>query len=319
MVYRLACPSCQKATEHPFVRPGAVAVCADCRTVWRIEKDHITRSIPSAGAAAKPGDADAVSLSEAESGPRPSATHGSRAGDTAIVGLSGLSEVMRSGAVPGRTNPHEPALLETTGGVAAGKAASSAGVAGSGRGTGAASATAPTNPAQRRALEAARRRRRRTLLVLFMALTVMVGTLGVAVALMASREPPDGEGADGGTEVELADPNADLPPPLRPARLLGLDDERFDRAVRSDVHAVADAGERPELVTVRLIAAEDDPPPPFNLIITARTQAGIVHAWAASETRALTRAHGLRFIARLPDPPDPAEFPAWTVTVTADE
>ena len=53
MIYRLTCPRCDAASEHPFVRLGAVTRCGGCGKTWSIEARHCerrTRSGEPAGA-----------------------------------------------------------------------------------------------------------------------------------------------------------------------------------------------------------------------------------------------------------------------------
>ncbi len=50
-MYELTCPECGKVTHWPFVRLGAVRVCAECRHIYQIEKEHVRHRVRVASAA----------------------------------------------------------------------------------------------------------------------------------------------------------------------------------------------------------------------------------------------------------------------------
>ena len=62
MIYRLTCPGCDAATEHPFVRLGAVARCPGCGKTWRIEARHCSRRTSAGEPASKVSNDWAVPL-----------------------------------------------------------------------------------------------------------------------------------------------------------------------------------------------------------------------------------------------------------------
>ncbi len=50
-MYELTCPECGNVTHWPFIRLGAVRVCAECRHSYQIEKEHVRHRVRVATAA----------------------------------------------------------------------------------------------------------------------------------------------------------------------------------------------------------------------------------------------------------------------------
>lgn len=324
MLYRLRCPRCGTEEQHAFVRPGAVTVCGHCHTIYRVEPGYVQR-VPS-------GPAAAVSGSDSEAKPdpprrrSPGDTAMGEAGpdDTSIVGLSGLTEVMRGpDEADAEAGPPTPGRVAATG-----------------------QPDDPPHPrqfrqqqaqamAQRRATEAARRRNRRTLLVLLGAMTVMIGSLGVAVALIAARPPVLDAGAE-------ANP---MQPPLTPAaasstgqpatsaasepqlvvvaRSLDLRDPQLLADRRPGLRGVvellpADAPEQlePDQVAIRVNAtglADASLAGPVVLLLTASDAGRLIAAWQLTDPRDVRPDRPRRVIARLGQFPEAADPQGWVV------
>lgn len=92
-MYHLTCPSCQDVTESHFVRSGAVVRCDACDQKYRIKSGHFERVIHSGPRTLDETDSvlrsDSVDIDPEEIAPV------SIDDDGNVVGLSGLSELMR--------------------------------------------------------------------------------------------------------------------------------------------------------------------------------------------------------------------------------
>ncbi|MEM7576758.1 MAG: hypothetical protein AAF328_04710 [Planctomycetota bacterium] len=331
MLYRLRCPRCGAAEDHAFVRPGAVTVCAKCHTIWRVEPAQVQRV---AGPRSGPGSATASPGNEADASHQSTTRRPASPGDTdlqgspddtSIVGLSGLSEVMRG---PG-DDGSDPA-----GALATGRPA----------------ATAPGDPptprqfrqqqsqalAQRRAAQAAAKRRSRTTLVLLATLTVMVGSLGVAVALLASKpqtpaaNPSANPGERSGDPDSMAVPEAKSA--LAPALLLrttrlDIRDPRLLAAAQPGVRAVVellptDAPDElePDQLAIRIrttALTTTTLPGPIDLLLTASNDGRLLAAWTFTDPRDLAPLQANRVTAQLDAFPAAADPDGWIVTALA--
>lgn len=327
-MYRLRCPHCGAAQDHAFVRPGAVTVCGRCHTIWRVQHDHVQRVAAANLPAEKPGPAVGTETAVPPPPPRKRSPGDSAAGasadDTSIVGLSGLSDVMRG---PGDPGPDDADAQATP--LAAGR-------------------PAPADPpsprqfrqqqaqsvAQRRALDAAAKRRRRTTLVLLATLTVMVGSLGVAVALLAAKpaNAPDADSDNPPDTPELTAPHAASQ--VDPAAVgdtlvveaipLDLRDPRLLAAARPGIRAVVellpvDAPDRlqPDQLALRLNAtalADETLPGPIPLLLTASDAGRLTAAWQLTDPRDLPPLRPHRLIAQLDAFPESADPQGWIVT-----
>lgn len=317
MLYRLRCPHCGSVEDHAFVRPGAVTVCAACHSIWRTEPAHIQRV-----ATPRPAASPAPAAVETTPPPRPSSPGDSALhvspDDTSLVGLSGLSDVMRG--------PDEP-VLDDDAPVPIGRAATPTGDPPSPK---AFRQQQAQSLAKRRAAEAAAKRRSRTTLVLLATLTVLVGSLGVAVALLATKPPAasDLPAVDPG----LADPmltndtQVDEPAaiPTLSATPLDLRDPRLLAAARPGIRGVvellpADAPDQlePDQIAVRVSAtplSEAAVPGPIELLLTASYDGRLTAAWRLRDPRTLSPAVANRLIAQLDRFPDQADPKGWIVT-----
>lgn len=94
VAYELTCPSCGNVVASPFVRVGAVVACARCSAKYRIAENHVKRKV----------GALAASQAAPPNGGRPAGDDLEfqstddligEAGDGHVIGLSGLSEMMR--------------------------------------------------------------------------------------------------------------------------------------------------------------------------------------------------------------------------------
>ncbi|MFK7790405.1 MAG: hypothetical protein AB8C95_13045 [Phycisphaeraceae bacterium] len=92
-MYHLTCPSCQDVTESPFVRSGAVVRCTACENKYRIKSAYVLREVHSGPRTLDESDSilrsDSVDIDPDELPPV------SIDDDGNVVGLSGLSELMR--------------------------------------------------------------------------------------------------------------------------------------------------------------------------------------------------------------------------------
>ena len=92
-MYHLTCPTCQDVTDSPFVRSGAVVRCESCRQKYRIKSAHFERVIHTGPRTLDEADSvlrsDSVDIEPDEASPV------SIDDDGNVVGLSGLSELMR--------------------------------------------------------------------------------------------------------------------------------------------------------------------------------------------------------------------------------
>ncbi|MCC6682001.1 MAG: hypothetical protein IT445_13960 [Phycisphaeraceae bacterium] len=106
-MYELTCPSCHQVMRASFVRAGAVATCAGCGQRFLIDKAHYHRLTPAAPAPG-PGSEQAGATSATGSsvpGAIPGALPGAgvRVDESGhVIGLSGLSEMMRREAAAAR-------------------------------------------------------------------------------------------------------------------------------------------------------------------------------------------------------------------------
>ena len=92
-MYHLTCPSCQDVTGSPFVRSGAVVRCPACDNKYRIKSAHFEREVHTGPRTLDETDSvlrsDSVDIDPDEVSPV------SIDDDGNVVGLSGLSELMR--------------------------------------------------------------------------------------------------------------------------------------------------------------------------------------------------------------------------------
>lgn len=92
-MYHLTCPSCQDVTESPFVRSGAVVRCPACESKYRIKSAYFQREVHTGPRTLDETDSvlrsDSVDIDPDEMPPV------SIDDDGNVVGLSGLSELMR--------------------------------------------------------------------------------------------------------------------------------------------------------------------------------------------------------------------------------
>lgn len=92
-MYHLTCPSCQEKTRSPFIRNGAVVRCAACEYKYRIKSSHFERKVHTGPRTLNETDSvlrsDSVDIEPDEVAPV------SIDDDGNVVGLSGLSELMR--------------------------------------------------------------------------------------------------------------------------------------------------------------------------------------------------------------------------------
>lgn len=189
--------------------------------------------------------------------------------------------------------------------------------------------------AQRRAAEAAAKRRSRTTLVLLATLTVMVGSLGVAVALIAANPrpasnatntaPADSSGAQSPTgpppQAEPDDTLRGVPRVI--ARPLSLRDPRLLAPARPGVRAavVAFPQDEPQLepnqIVLRLSAtalADGAILGPNILLLTASRQGRLTAAWQLTNPRPLVPGRPHRLVANLDVVPEAADPDGWIVT-----
>ena len=193
-MYHLTCPSCHDVTESPFVRNGAVVRCKACENKYRIKSSHFEREVHTGPRTLDETDtvlrSDSVDIDPDEVPPV------SIDDDGNVVGLSGLSELMRwgdgnneeastdvSSAVNGRSSRKSDTALP------AAKTSSSGGKSTAGNG---------------RARAQARKRKKRNKLILMLATT---GTVLIVVAVLAIQ-------IIGGNNSDVADdnPGPETPP-----------------------------------------------------------------------------------------------------------
>lgn len=93
-VYQLTCPSCADSQQSPFIRHGAVVCCASCEQRYRIKSSYVTRTVTTGPKTLDEMDpllrGDGVDL-DTDAGAAPVKIDD----DGNVVGLSGLSELMR--------------------------------------------------------------------------------------------------------------------------------------------------------------------------------------------------------------------------------
>ncbi len=297
MFYRLTCPACRQGGEHLFVRLGAVVSCPSCSHTWRIEAAHVTRINPPPRAAGGAGGPGTPGPAEAVEAPRvlPPRVASSSSGDTAMVGLSGLSEVMRHGG--DATGPNGNDDDPVNGGVFVPPPAA-------GRVPGQPVADAGlVSTARQRAINADRRRRRNALLALVLGLTVMVGTLGSLVAVMAQRENAR-QAALGALQG--------LPIAERAAVVLPLGDDRLANPQRAGVRLEPQPSDDPAVLPLRLSTTEAVIDAPVEILIAAAKDGRPTHAWVVIDDRPLTADQDLGLIVRLPGAPGAPET-RWVI------
>lgn len=99
-MYELTCPSCSHVTAASFIRVGAVVDCAACGHRYRIADAHVKRKVAGpvqTDAAGEPTFAQTMAQPAASRRVNP---------DGSVVGLSGLSEMMRQVGSQGGSAPH---------------------------------------------------------------------------------------------------------------------------------------------------------------------------------------------------------------------
>lgn len=93
-VYQLTCPSCSSRRQSPFVRHGAVVLCDSCEHKYRIKSIYVERQVTTGPKTLDESDpllrGESVDLDTADN-PAPVKIDD----DGNVVGLSGLSELMR--------------------------------------------------------------------------------------------------------------------------------------------------------------------------------------------------------------------------------
>ena len=193
-VYQLTCPTCQSMTESPFVRSGAVVRCESCRNKYRIKTAHVERVLTTGPRTLDETEAvlrtDSVDIDPDEASPVSIDDEGN------VVGLSGLSELMRQSDVRGsetrvqsqmdsapppaaqrlKSTPTEdpPAIERLT------------------------DEPVVSSRSHRRARRHARQRRRRTQTLLIAALGVLVVVSGIVLYTIVDRQQDKTDSAPGG-------------------------------------------------------------------------------------------------------------------------
>jgi len=211
-LYHLTCPSCHDVTDSPFVRSGAVVRCPACDNKYRIKSSHFEREVHTGPRTVDETDtvlrSDSVDIDPDEMPPV------SIDDDGNVVGLSGLSELMRwsdksgtdpatdvSSAVPGRGGKSADAALP------AAKTASNQ--------------EAPTVGSGRARAQALKRKKRNKMYlmmgsggaVLIVAVLLIVQIVGGGASEVAEQDPkPDSTTEDTPEVVDTADPDPEDPP-----------------------------------------------------------------------------------------------------------
>ena len=168
-MYELTCPKCGHAVTSSFVRVGAVVTCERCGHRYRIGEQHIKRRFVATGQGG---------LSGRPSGPTADAEPRLDA-DGNVVGLSGLSDVMR------REDDAEPAVAKEASGDERLPVATAVRTTRPQPSTPVSAASARSS--RRGAREAVRRRRAKSTYMLLGVLVLAVGMLGIGLWYAGTR------------------------------------------------------------------------------------------------------------------------------------
>ena len=93
-VYELKCPTCGHMVKMPFVRVGAMVSCDKCDHRYAIRDVHVKHKVQNQGV--KPRPAEEPPKPEPEPEPEPIELSKQADADGTVIGLSGLSQMMRN-------------------------------------------------------------------------------------------------------------------------------------------------------------------------------------------------------------------------------
>jgi len=215
-VYHLTCPTCKDVTDSPFVRSGAVVRCTACEHKYRIKSSHFEREVLTGPRTLDETDAvlrsDSVDIDPDEVAPVSIDDEGN------VVGLSGLSELMRWSDAEGKGEAQKEKLKaraeEEAGGAL--KEARPVGTKAKSK----SKSKSKSKPAREemtgreRAQQRRRKKKTNTLMLASLSVLLVIG-VGVVVMMLVGgpNKPEDGGAEDDTPPVVDNDPGPKPPDP----------------------------------------------------------------------------------------------------------